>query len=216
MERDYFKKGWKSWKKEFWENKYYILIALVFLAIASFANYYSGVYVTNVNAQTVPDLILDHIGPYDFSFIFSYGYLLIMVIFFGYPLFFHIGKFHKFLGAFALLLIIRSFFIIFTHLQSPLTAIPVHFPGIIQNLSFTNDLFFSGHTAFPFLGFLLSENKFLKYFFLFSSIIMAVTVLLMHVHYSIDVFAAFLITYASVKLFEDINKKFKKRLTYKN
>lgn len=55
-----------------------------------------------------------------------------------------------------------------------------------------NDLFFSGHTAFPFLLYLITrkDTKFLKYFFLFSAIAEATTVILMKIHYTIDVYAA--------------------------
>jgi PAP2 superfamily C-terminal len=209
MEKEYFKKGWIAWRKEFWENKYYIFIAVILIILSAFADYYSGIYVSSVKAQPVPDLILNHIGPYNLSPIFSYGYLILIAVLVGYPLIFHISKLPKFLGSLAFLVTIRSFFIIFTHLQSPIDAIPVHFPSIIQNLSFNNDLFFSGHTAIPFLGFLLFENKFLKYFFLIGSITMATVVLLIHRHYSIDVFSAFFITYTSVKIIEGIEKKFK-------
>ncbi len=74
-------------------------------------------------------------------------------------------------------------------------------------MDFKNDLFFSGHTAVPFLGFLLFKNRKVKYTFLGASIIMAITVLLMHVHYSIDVFSAFFITYGTFKIGEWLFKK---------
>ena len=98
------------------------------------------------------------------------------------------------------MLTIRSFFLILTHLQTPPDAIILTFPNILSNLFFYNDMFFSGHTAMIFLGFFLSDNKKIKYVFLFGSIIMGITSLLVHHHYSIDVFAAFFITYGSYKI----------------
>ena len=70
----------------------------------------------------------------------------------------------------------------------------VEFFGTGQTL--TKDLFFSGHTATLFILFLVSEKKIIKTIFLTSTIAVAIAVLLQHVHYSIDVFAAVFFTYA--------------------
>lgn len=61
----------------------------------------------------------------------------------------------------------------------------------------TKDLFFSGHTGTLFLLFLLVKNKTLKMFFLTSTILVGLAVLLQHVHYTIDVFVAPFIAFAS-------------------
>ena len=74
----------------------------------------------------------------------------------------------------------------------------VEFFGTGQTL--TKDLFFSGHTATLFILFLVSEKKIIKTIFLVSTIIVAISVLLQHVHYTIDVFAAIFFTYACYKL----------------
>jgi membrane-associated phospholipid phosphatase len=89
---------------------------------------------------------------------------------------------------------------LFTHLQTPSDAITADFPWIFQNLNFQNDLFFSGHTAIPFLGFFLFRRSPLRYVFLVGSLVMAFVVLAMHLHYSIDVFSAFFITYCSYRI----------------
>lgn len=61
----------------------------------------------------------------------------------------------------------------------------------------TNDLFFSAHTGLPFLLALeFWDNKILRYIFLLSSLGGATLVFLGHIHYSIDVLAAFFITYS--------------------
>jgi membrane-associated phospholipid phosphatase len=101
------------------------------------------------------------------------------------------------------LVMVRSFFITLTHLKIPADAIIVEFPKIYDFVAFNNDLFFSGHTAIAFLGFLLFiKQKTLRIFFLISTVVMAITVLFMHVHYSIDVFASLFITYGSYKIGE--------------
>ncbi|MCK7522598.1 MAG: hypothetical protein MZV64_35395 [Ignavibacteriales bacterium] len=60
----------------------------------------------------------------------------------------------------------------------------------------TKDLFFSGHTAtlFIFISCFRKENY--QDNFLTSTIAVAIAVLLQHVHYTIDVFAAVFFTYA--------------------
>ncbi len=69
-----------------------------------------------------------------------------------------------------------------------------------------NDLFFSGHTAFPFLCYLITKHKtkYLKYFFLFSTLVEASAVLLMKIHYTIDVYAAPFITFGTYYMGRDI------------
>jgi len=195
--KEYFRKGFQEWRNELFEYKYVILLSLIIVAIATFLDYYSGVYVSTTNVADVPDLILDHIGPVDMSFLFVYGYLILVFALFLYPLILHIRTLHVVISQFSLLVMLRALFMIFTHLQSPLDAISIHFPWILRGLSFENDMFFSGHTAIPFLGFLLFRKSKIRFFFLTGSVLMAATVLLMHIHYSIDVFSAYFITYCS-------------------
>ena len=68
--------------------------------------------------------------------------------------------------------------------------------NFLNKFTFGGDLFFSGHTGLPFLMALIFwNNKYLRYSFFALSFIFAATVLLGHLHYSIDVLAAFFITY---------------------
>jgi len=59
----------------------------------------------------------------------------------------------------------------------------------------TKDLFFSGHTSNMFLMCLCLPKKMDKYLALIATIIVGILVLVQHVHYTIDVLAAFLFTY---------------------
>jgi membrane-associated phospholipid phosphatase len=69
---------------------------------------------------------------------------------------------------------------------------------IFSSFNLGNDFFFSNHTALPFLMALIfwNENKFVRWVSLVASGVFGVSVLLGHLHYSIDVFAAFFITYS--------------------
>ena len=185
--------------QELFEYRYLILLSLIIVVIATFLDYFSGVYVSSAKTAHVPDLILDHIGPVNVGFLYVYGYMALCSLLLLYPLFFHIRILHIVVSQFSFLIMLRAIFLIFTHLETPPTAIPVHFPWMFQGLSFQNDMFFSGHTAVPFLGFLLYKG-WLKYFFLCGSILMGTVVLITHMHYSIDVFSAFFITYCCHKI----------------
>jgi len=71
--------------------------------------------------------------------------------------------------------------------------------------SLTKDLFFSGHVATLFLLFLVMEFKGLKYIFLGSAIIVGISIVLQHVHYVIDVFAAPFFTYVCFTVVSSLN-----------
>ena len=195
---DYFKKGFRDWRHEFIEYRYLILLSLLIVAAATFLDYYSGVYVSKVKAAYVPDLILDHIEPVDLSFFYVYGYLTLCFTLFLYSLVLHIRTLHMVISQFSFLVMLRAIFVMLTHLETPPDGIHADFPWIFNKIGFQNDMFFSGHTAIPFLGFLLFDGK-IRYFFLCGSISMGTVVILMHLHYSIDVFSAFFITYCSYK-----------------
>ena len=59
----------------------------------------------------------------------------------------------------------------------------------------TKDLFFSGHTSILYLAYLCVERKTDKMIMLIATIAVAILLLVQHVHYTIDVVAAFIIVY---------------------
>ncbi|MDR3667906.1 MAG: phosphatase PAP2-related protein [Ignavibacteriaceae bacterium] len=96
-------------------------------------------------------------------------------------------------------------------LNPPSDMIPLNDP-IVQMLGpgeiLTKDLFFSGHTSTLFLLFLVADKKVLKVIFLVFAVVVGISVLLQHVHYSIDVFSAPFFAYASVKFATYIKKRY--------
>jgi membrane-associated phospholipid phosphatase len=72
----------------------------------------------------------------------------------------------------------------------------------------TRDLFFSGHTATLFLLFLVVDKKPYKQLFLFLTVLVAVSVILQHVHYFIDVLAAPFFTFGCFIIVKSIREKF--------
>lgn len=192
--------GARTWTRELLERRYLMVLSSVLIALALYADYACGSYVTFRPAVKVPDLILDRLPPIDLTFLFTYGYMALIVGMFVYPLFCRPGTLYLVAIQFSLLLILRSVFMIFTHVGTPAGAVDAHFPGLFSKLYFENDMFFSGHTAMPFLGFYLYRQSRLRYVYLVGSIVMGMVVLAMHVHYSIDVFGAFFMTYCSYQM----------------
>jgi hypothetical protein len=200
------KSKFSEWFSAIGQNKWKVLLSLIFLVMAVSFYAASGYYVSERNYSAVSDLVLNNIGPYDLSFVFTYLFALVVVVFLVYSFVYIPKKFHSITAMLGLFVIVRSIFMLLTHIGVPADAIKVSAPGPLSFLTFTNDLFFSGHTGLPFLGFLIFRkySKSVGYFMLVSSIILASTVLLMHIHYTIDVFAAFFITYGIYKIGEGI------------
>lgn len=170
-------------------------LSVLFLAFSLFVNYYAGTYATVRESNPVTDIILSNTRAYDVDGIFIYGALLLWIV--VAVLLFQNARFVPFtLKSISLFIIIRSLFINMTHLgQFPeRTTIASNF--ILNKLSFGGDLFFSGHTGLPFLlALIFWKKKFWRYFFLVSSIFFGASVILGHIHYTIDVASAFFITY---------------------
>ncbi len=102
--------------------------------------------------------------------------------------------------AIALFIISRAFFFSLTHIGPYPTNISPgpHNDGygLYHLVTFSGNFFYSGHTGFPvMLALIFWDNKFLRYAFIALSFLFGAAVLLAHVHYSIDVFAAPFIVY---------------------
>jgi hypothetical protein len=198
--RDRVREWLLDWVADVLACKHLLVAAGVLTAIALCMDYYCGAYVTVTEGAKVPDLILDRFQAVDMSFLFVYGYMALIVTMFLYPTFFRVRTLHIVAIQFSLLLMLRSVFMLFTHMETPAGAVAVGFPSFFEKLYFENDMFFSGHTAMPFLGFYLFRHNPLRYLFLAGGVTMGIVVLAMHLHYSIDVFGAFFMTYCSYRM----------------
>lgn len=174
-----------------------LMTGLLLFAFSLFFNFFANNYTANKGVSSVSDLILDHLPVVNVEIIFLEGFItfiaLIALLAFQKP-----ARIPFILKAAALFITIRAFFIILTHLAPPQHEIIFHSENALEHLisGSGDDLFFSGHTGFPFLMALAFwQNKFLRTLFLAAAIFFGCAVLLGHLHYSIDVFSAFFISY---------------------
>ena len=98
----------------------------------------------------------------------------------------------------------RILSIYFIHLEPPLNLIPLKDPLTSityggRGLFITKDLFFSGHTSNMLLLALCLPKKSDKIIAFSAAISIGIMVLIQHVHYSVDVIGAVLITFLLVK-----------------
>ncbi len=181
------------------------LVTSIILLIASFAvGYYAGTYATERESNPVTDVILSNTNVHDVDGIFIYGSIFFWV---GVAILLlrDLRLAPLTLKGISVFVLIRSFFISLTHIGPfpERLSIPSNF--IINKFTFGGDLFFSGHTGLPFLLALLYwKNQKLRYMLLLTSFIFGTAVLLGHLHYSIDVFAAYFITYSIFHIVQTI------------
>ena len=176
------------------------LFSSFLLAGSAVVNFYADNYANESASRSVTDIVLSNIRVYDVDSIFVYGTFLlafgIVVVCLLRP-----EKIPFTLKSIALFVIIRSIFISLTHIGADPARIPLDSISFanhyVQGIFTGDDLFFSGHTGLPLLiALIFWDVPIERMLFLATSIIFAVVVLLGHLHYSIDVLAAFFITYS--------------------
>lgn len=174
-----------------------ILLAITLTGLARFVN-----FVENRSGSLLSDPILALFNPIDLTWI-TFGLIYISLVVAILTLLKNPQQFLFALQLYTFMAIVRIISMFLLPLEPPekmlLLKDPfVEFFGSGQTL--TRDLFFSGHTATLLILFLVTEKKSIKIIFFVTTIVVAVCVLIQHVHYTIDVFAAVFFTYASYKL----------------
>jgi hypothetical protein len=179
-------------------HRYSLLGAFVLLGLAYIfehvANLYELAYSVRPTSAPVGDLLLDNLPAINLNLIIIEGAFLSIVL--GTLFVLLRPRYIPFsLKALALFIAIRALFISLTHVGIyPGTIGPDGF-GIFDSLytylNFQAGFFFSGHTGLPFLMALIFwEKPNARVVFLLLSLVFGIAVLLAHIHYSIDVFAA--------------------------
>ena len=156
------------------------------------------------HAPVSPDLILRHLPGVDVSTLYWWGAAAFVAFATVYALLRERPRLAYFARAYAVLVFARACLMVLTPLHIPDGAISVD-AGVIHDsigtmLTVHHDLFFSMHTASPFLACLLFRERWASLVCFAFALLMAATVLLLKTHYSLDVAGAFLVTYALFKL----------------
>lgn len=154
-----------------------------------------------------PDLLLGILPVLDLRFLYLWGppafvaFLVVVAVWRERPRLAYLAR------MVAGLILAKSVLMVLTPMRIPAGALPVEGTFFYDTLGrfFTvrNDLFFSLHTALPFLGCLLLSDSWARGACLAFSLAMAATVLLSRMHYSVDVAAAYFVTYAFCRLSGD-------------
>lgn len=164
-----------------------------------FANAYALSWVLRPTSTYVGDLLLDNLPVVNLNFLIVEFALVALVVGTLFTIIYRPRYFLFALKATALLVIARAFFISLTHVGIYPGQID---PGvgfldhIYTYLNFQTGFFFSGHTSIPVLGALIYWDRVPeRSIFITVAAVLVAAVLLAHVHYSIDVFAAPFIAY---------------------
>jgi len=174
-----------------------LLLMVLALVIQISAGHYSSSMSAGAGYES--DIFLNNLPVINLGFIIVGGAILFWALSFFLlaikPRYLLFG-----VKAIALFIIFRAFFINLTNEGIyPGGALPtVHNSGFgfYHLFTYKGNLFFSGHTGFPFLMALIFWNRtFWRRFFIAATVVFGASVLLAHVHYSIDVFAAPFIVY---------------------
>ncbi len=151
-------------------------------------------------SNSAVDLILSHVPVFDLDGIFIYGgiFLAACIAAVGIS---HPRRLAFLIKSIALFVIIRSIFVTLTHIGPVADRVPVDPQNPLRWFTSGADLFFSGHTGLPFLiALVFWDNRTIRALFVFLSLFFATIAILGHLHYSIDIFAAFFITYGIADL----------------
>jgi membrane-associated phospholipid phosphatase len=171
-----------------------IILVLVIISLPTFFN-----YIEQRKGAYLHDLILQHIPAADVS-------LLTFLIIWSMSGLVIIRCIQR--PSFALLMLM-SFTLLCLARMVSITMVPLDPPDGLIRLNdpltslvyggkdkfITKDLFFSGHTSNMFIMYLCLEKRSDKILALLASLLVAILVLIQHVHYTVDVLFAFIFTY---------------------
>lgn len=167
----------------------------------------AGRYLQKFPAEPSRDFVLDLLptvhNPLTIGF-YLYGFVLILLFLFFWFLFKEPAKFAQYHYVFGFALLLRVLMFSVTLLEAP-AGRP---PRMVDGFEFDNDLIPSAHAALPFIAALITNNKNLRYLLFVFSALIAIDILLIKIHYTVDVIAGYFVFYAVYKLVQKYLKIF--------
>jgi membrane-associated phospholipid phosphatase len=190
-----------SWS-DAWQLKrfrYKTIIALLLVAIILIMLPPFFAFIEKRDGMVLQDYVLDAIPAMDVSIpTFTIIWSVVLLVF--YRIYQNPRLFLLVAYGFILMCVLRMLTISLLPLNPPPGLIVLKDP--IANIAYggngifiTKDLFYSGHTGNMFLFFLCLQHKWDKIIALTASFLVGILVMVQHIHYSIDVIAAFLFTF---------------------
>jgi hypothetical protein len=174
--------------------------ALMFVIITILPFFFNSIQ--KRNGVVLNDFVLAQVPPHNvsvaiFVIIWGMGLLILYRAVFKPDIYLH------YVWALIVVCLVRMMTISFVALNPPAGLIPLTDPltGIFYGeSSITKDLFFSGHIATLTLIYLCLEKKTDKAFGLAAIIVVACLLVVQHIHYTVDILASPIITYACFRV----------------
>lgn len=183
--------GWRAaWKSNAFKLKFWIGLVTVITVLAFLPAFFHAIELRN--GRIVNDIVLQHLSPYNvsiFIFILVWSMAALMTVrAIQQPY-----TFILFLWSFIFLTLTRIAAISVHPLNPPQGLIPLVDPlsnFFYKGVFITKDLFFSGHTSTQCVIFLCMRRTGDRIIVLSSIVLLAVLLLVQHVHYTVDILAA--------------------------
>ena len=187
----------EAWQLKSFRNKTFVALALIAIILLLLPSFFA--FIEKREGMVLQDFVLERLPASDVSIpTFIIIWSVVLLVF--YRIYQNPSIFLVVAYGFILMCIARVLTISLLPLNPPPGLITLKDP--IANIAYggkgifiTKDLFYSGHTGNMFLFFLCLQAKWDKIIALAASFMVGILVLIQHIHYSVDVIAAFIFTY---------------------
>lgn len=206
------------WKKFLSEktSRYEFILTVLFLVITVFSFSRYLLFNEARHGAILDDPILKYFDAIDLNpllFFAIYSSLLIGLFAFSY----NPNQLMMAFQTYTLLVLFRMTAMYLVPLDPPPGCIDLQDPVVFilgTGKKIIKDLFFSGHTSTAFMLFQVAKNRFLKIYFFLATVTVGISVILQKAHYSIDVYAGLIFSFASYTIVKSLHRKFKKNIEH--
>ncbi|MBP1649206.1 MAG: hypothetical protein H6Q30_2651 [Bacteroidetes bacterium] len=190
----------EQWRSPRFRIELIVTILLTVLALATLANFLN--WVETRPGVVLNDPILALFRPVDLTWLtfglIYFGLICGIVFLTRHPQAMLIA-----FQSYTLMVAVRIAAMFVLPLAAPPASIPLQDPTVEYlgtGKMLTQDLFFSGHTSTLFLLFLTAQGRTLRTVFMICTVTVGISVLLQHVHWTVDVLVAPFVSYACFRV----------------